>query len=27
MHIYIHQIGRDQEGFFRFFEQDLKPKL
>jgi coenzyme F420-dependent glucose-6-phosphate dehydrogenase len=26
-HIYFHQIGRDQEGFFRFFEQELKPKL
>jgi coenzyme F420-dependent glucose-6-phosphate dehydrogenase len=26
-HVYFHQIGRDQEGFFRFFEQDLKPKL
>jgi len=26
-HIYFHQIGRDQEGFFRFFEQELKPKI
>jgi hypothetical protein len=26
-HIYFHQIGRDQEGFFRFFEQELQPKL
>jgi G6PDH family F420-dependent oxidoreductase len=26
-HIYFHQIGRDQEGFFRFFEQALKPRL
>jgi coenzyme F420-dependent glucose-6-phosphate dehydrogenase len=26
-HIYFHQVGRDQEAFFRFFEQELKPKL
>jgi coenzyme F420-dependent glucose-6-phosphate dehydrogenase len=26
-HIYFHQIGRDQEGFFRFFEHELRPKL
>jgi coenzyme F420-dependent glucose-6-phosphate dehydrogenase len=26
-HIYFHQIGRDQEGFFRFWEQELKPKI
>jgi G6PDH family F420-dependent oxidoreductase len=26
-HIYFHQIGRDQAGFFRFFEQELKPHL
>ena len=26
-HIYFHQIGHDQDGFFRFFEQELKPKL
>jgi coenzyme F420-dependent glucose-6-phosphate dehydrogenase len=26
-HIYFHQIGRDQEGFFRFFERELKPKI
>jgi coenzyme F420-dependent glucose-6-phosphate dehydrogenase len=25
--IYFHQIGRDQEGFLRFFEQELRPKL
>jgi hypothetical protein len=26
-HIYFHQIGPDQEGFFRFFERELKPQL
>jgi G6PDH family F420-dependent oxidoreductase len=26
-HVYIHQIGPDQEGFFRFFEQELLPQL
>jgi len=26
-HVYIHQIGRDQEGFFRFWENELRPKL
>ncbi|HKF13759.1 MAG TPA: TIGR03557 family F420-dependent LLM class oxidoreductase [Gaiellaceae bacterium] len=26
-HIYFHQIGRDQEGFFGFWEQELAPKL
>ena len=26
-HVYFHQVGRDQEGFFRFFEQELKPRL
>lgn len=26
-HIYLHQIGPDQEGFFRFFERELKPVL
>jgi coenzyme F420-dependent glucose-6-phosphate dehydrogenase len=26
-HIYFHQIGRDQEGFFRFWERELKPKI
>jgi G6PDH family F420-dependent oxidoreductase len=26
-HIYFHQVGRDQDGFFRFFEQELRPKL
>jgi coenzyme F420-dependent glucose-6-phosphate dehydrogenase len=26
-HIYFHQIGRDQEGFFRFWKDELAPKL
>jgi len=26
-HAYIHQIGPDQEGFFRFFERELRPNL
>jgi coenzyme F420-dependent glucose-6-phosphate dehydrogenase len=26
-HVYFRQIGRNQEPFFRFFEQELKPKL
>jgi coenzyme F420-dependent glucose-6-phosphate dehydrogenase len=26
-HIYFHQIGRDQDGFFRFWTQELAPKL
>jgi G6PDH family F420-dependent oxidoreductase len=26
-HIYFHQIGRDQAGFLRFFERELKPSL
>jgi G6PDH family F420-dependent oxidoreductase len=25
--VYIGQIGTDQEGFFRFFEQELRPRL
>jgi hypothetical protein len=24
---YIHQIGPDQEGFFRFFEKEILPEL
>jgi coenzyme F420-dependent glucose-6-phosphate dehydrogenase len=23
-HVYVHQVGRDQESFFRFFEQELR---
>ena len=26
-HIYFHQIGRDQEGFLRFWKEELEPKL
>jgi coenzyme F420-dependent glucose-6-phosphate dehydrogenase len=26
-HIYFHQIGRDQEGFFRFWRERLQPRL
>jgi coenzyme F420-dependent glucose-6-phosphate dehydrogenase len=26
-HIYFHQVGRDQEGFFRFWQEQLGPRL
>jgi coenzyme F420-dependent glucose-6-phosphate dehydrogenase len=26
-HVFIHQVGPDQEGFFRFYEEKLLPKL
>ncbi|HZQ28924.1 MAG TPA: hypothetical protein VFA94_14600 [Acidimicrobiales bacterium] len=26
-HVYLHQVGRDQEGFFRFCERELLPRL
>lgn len=26
-HVYIHQIGPDQEGFFQFYERELLPKV
>jgi coenzyme F420-dependent glucose-6-phosphate dehydrogenase len=26
-HVYIHQAGPEQEGFFRFYERDVLPKL
>ena len=26
-HIYLHQIGPDQEGFFKFFKNELLPLL
>jgi alkanesulfonate monooxygenase SsuD/methylene tetrahydromethanopterin reductase-like flavin-dependent oxidoreductase (luciferase family) len=26
-HVYIHQIGADQEGFFTFAERELLPRL
>ena len=26
-HVYLHQVGPDQDGFFRFYEQNVLPKL
>jgi G6PDH family F420-dependent oxidoreductase len=26
-HVYVHQIGRDQEGFFRFYQEEILPHL
>ena len=26
-HVWLHQVGPDQEGFFRFFEKEVFPKL
>lgn len=26
-HVYLHQVGPDQEGFFGFFERELRPRL
>lgn len=26
-HVYLHQVGPDQEGFFRFWECELRPRL
>jgi coenzyme F420-dependent glucose-6-phosphate dehydrogenase len=26
-HLYFHQVGPDQDGFFRFWEQELRPRL
>jgi coenzyme F420-dependent glucose-6-phosphate dehydrogenase len=26
-HVYLHQVGPDQEGFFRFYERDVLPKI
>ena len=26
-HVYLHQVGPDQEGFFRFWERELRPRL
>jgi hypothetical protein len=25
--VYIHQIGPDQEGFFKFYESEIMPRL
>jgi hypothetical protein len=26
-HVWFHQIGPDQEGFFRFYEREIMPQL
>jgi hypothetical protein len=26
-HVYVHQIGPDQDGFFDFYEREVLPKL
>jgi G6PDH family F420-dependent oxidoreductase len=26
-HVYVHQIGPDQEGFFRFYREEVRPTL
>ena len=26
-HVYIHQVGPDQDGFFRFWDAELRPAL
>jgi hypothetical protein len=26
-HVYLHQIGPDQEGFFDFFTKEVAPRL
>ena len=26
-HVYLHQVGPEQDGFFRFYEQELAPRL
>jgi len=26
-HVYVHQVGRDQESFFRFYEKEILPKV
>jgi G6PDH family F420-dependent oxidoreductase len=26
-HVYVHQVGRDQESFFRFYEKEILPNL
>jgi hypothetical protein len=26
-HVYVHQVGPDQEGFLRFYEEEVLPKL
>ena len=26
-HVYVHQVGPDQEGFFDFYEREVLPRL
>jgi len=26
-HVYVHQVGKDQEGFFRFYERAVLPEF
>jgi coenzyme F420-dependent glucose-6-phosphate dehydrogenase len=26
-HVYVHQVGPEQEGFFRFYEHEVLPKV
>jgi hypothetical protein len=26
-HVYVHQVGPDQEGFFRFYERSVMPEF
>ena len=26
-HVYVHQVGPNQEGFFRFYEREVLPKF
>ncbi len=26
-HIYLHQVGPDQEGFFQFYRKEILPKF
>jgi hypothetical protein len=26
-HVWVHQVGRDQESFFRFYSEQVLPKL
>ena len=26
-HVYVHQVGPDQDGFFRFFDEQVRPRL
>ena len=26
-HVYVHQVGPDQEGFFRFYEREVMPRF